>query len=443
MNDAAAAATADALNRDCDCASLDRAALARALDAQTGSEGLAALVAERWPHAFAAEPVFVAPTALERIADVVRAVEAAAARPDWQQRALAQAPAAARVASGTRGVFYGYDFHVAGERVGLIEVNTNAGGAMLAATLARAQRACCAPMHALLPTPERVAAFEQAIVDMFVAEWRAAGRSGRPATIAIVDDAPAGQFLYPEFVLFQRLFERHGLAAVIADAAALEWRDGRLRHAGRAIDLVYDRLTDFYLDDPAHAALRAAHDAGAVVLTPDPRAHALHADKRRLAWLGDAAWLHEIGVPDDARRVLAEHVPPTELVDAAHADALWARRRELFFKPAAGYGSRAAYRGDKLTRGTWAGIVGAGDYVAQQYVMPGERRVDGGADAAGRRALKFDVRAWAYDGAVQWVAARLYQGQTTNLRTPGGGFAPVCSVGQGDAASIGNDRSAR
>ena len=30
---------------------------------------------------------------------------------------------------------------------------------------------------------------------------------------------------------------------------------------------------------------------------------------------------------------------------------------------------------------------------------------------------------------VQWLAARLYQGQTTNFRTPGGGFAPVYSGG--------------
>ena len=41
--------------------------------------------------------------------------------------------------------------------------------------------------------------------------------------------------------------------------------------------------------------------------------------------------------------------------------------------------------------------------------------------------MKFDLRAYTYDGAVQWVAARLYQGQTTNFRTPGGGFAPVYS----------------
>jgi hypothetical protein len=41
--------------------------------------------------------------------------------------------------------------------------------------------------------------------------------------------------------------------------------------------------------------------------------------------------------------------------------------------------------------------------------------------------MKFDLRAYAYAGEVQWTAARLYQGQTTNFRTPGGGFAPVYS----------------
>lgn len=43
------------------------------------------------------------------------------------------------------------------------------------------------------------------------------------------------------------------------------------------------------------------------------------------------------------------------------------------------------------------------------------------------KAMKFDLRAYCYDGNAQWVAARLYQGQTTNFRTPGGGFAPVYS----------------
>ena len=49
------------------------------------------------------------------------------------------------------------------------------------------------------------------------------------------------------------------------------------------------------------------------------------------------------------------------------------------------------------------------------------------------QTMKADLRSYTYDGKVQLVAARLYQGQTTNLRTPGGGFAPVF-IGDGDLA---------
>src|SRR4029079_9554804 len=93
--------------------------------------------------------------------------------------------------------------------------------------------------------------------------------------------------------------------------------------------------------------------------------------------------------------------------------------------PTTGFGSRAAYRGDKLTRRAWADIL-AGDHVAQQLVLPGERAI--GPDAA-KDVLRFPLRSYAYGAAVQWTAARLYQGQTTNFRTPGGGFAPVYGAG--------------
>ena len=42
-----------------------------------------------------------------------------------------------------------------------------------------------------------------------------------------------------------------------------------------------------------------------------------------------------------------------------------------------------------------------------------------------RKMLKVDVRLYTYGGSQILAAARLYQGQTTNLRTPGGGFAPI------------------
>jgi hypothetical protein len=161
-----------------------------------------------------------------------------------------------------------------------------------------------------------------------------------------------------------------------------------------------------------------------VVLTPNPRSHALYADKRNLALLSDARRLQALGVSPAVQSLLLEAIPRTEVVDAADAERLWNARRGLFFKPTAGFGGRAAYRGDKITKRVWQDVL-AGDYVAQAIVAPGERIIDADEQA---QVLKFDLRNYVYDGAVQWVAARLYQGQTTNFRTPGGGFAPVYSI---------------
>lgn len=129
-------------------------------------------------------------------------------------------------------------------------------------------------------------------------------------------------------------------------------------------------------------------------------------------------------MPPATREILLAGIPRTEIVDPANAERLWRERKRLFFKPFAGFGSRAAYRGDKLTQRVWQEIL-AGDYVAQALVTPGERTIAEASGQAPAQVLKFDLRDYVYDGQVQWVAARLYQGQTTNFRTPGGGFAPV------------------
>ena len=429
------------LNSACFCFSLDREALARALDSELGQPGLAEMVRQRCPLLFAALPVFVAAPQLQRMAQVMQAVESVVALPTYREQVLGAAPAIARLGTpGPLGAFFGYDFHLSEGHLGLIEINTNAGGAMLNAVLARAQQACCAAVRSMVPTLASVVAFEQQIVAMFRREWRLAGltvgpklgstESTRPlASIAIVDVAPEDQYLYPEFLLFQQLFERHGLRAVIADPAALEWRNGALWHGDLVIDLVYNRLTDFYLEQPGNSALREAYLQHAVVLTPHPQAHALYADKRHLALFCDAARLQALGVPQATQRILQEHVPRTEVVDAADAQRLWDARRSLFFKPVAGFGSRGAYRGDKLTKRVWQDIL-AGDYVAQAIAPPGERVIDDPDPVAvetATKAMKYDLRAYTYHGAVQWVAARMYRGQATNFRTPGGGFAPVYS----------------
>lgn len=417
---------AERLNSDCRCVSLSRDQLR--LELEKTSPGFYAEVLEGRPHLFADSLVFVSESDVQAMAATVAAIERIVELPAFQAHVLAYAPEIARASQPTRGVFLGYDFHLGQSGPQLIEINTNAGGGMLNAVLERAQQRCCDDVALLLPgllggdTPEHL------FLAMFREEWRRGRGSAPLQTVAIVDDQPGQQYLYPEFVLFKRLFEQHGIAAVICDAAELVMRQGRLWHGETAIDLVYNRLTDFALEEPGHAVLREAYCSDAALLTPHPRAHALYADKRNLAALCDEDLLSAWGVDKATRNQLLGSIPRTEVVDAVRADEYWKQRRQLFFKPAAGYGSKAAYRGDKLTRRVFDEImagVSAAEYVAQALVPPSARKLEVAGAAV---ELKLDLRNYVYDGHVQLVAARLYQGQTTNFRTPGGGFAPVLEV---------------
>ncbi len=413
------------LNSSCYCITLKDDLLRESMTSALGSPAIAKLAEERCPYLFSARPVFISDEQTERMASVVRAVESVVALPAYRERILADAPAIARHdPGGAKSVFFGYDFHVRDNEVGLIEINTNAGGAMLNAVMAKAHRACCVDTAQAATAAISSKALEKDIVDMFFAEWRLSGRNRPLQTIAIADAVPEEQYLHPAFMLFKQLFERHNLRAVITDPSELQLRDGVLWHHDMAIDLVYNRLTDFMLELPASTALRAAYLEHAVVLTPHPQAHALYADKRNLAVLCDPEELDALGVARSTQDILLANIQHTEVVDATYADRIWSERRQLFFKPADGYGGRAAYRGDKITKRVWDDIL-AGSYVAQAIMVPGER-VIGSAENA--QALKFDIRTYAYDGMVQWTAARMYQGQTTNFRTPGGGFAPVYSL---------------
>ena len=410
----------ETLNSDCFCVSLDPTALRSALEADPVTRGGHKMIEERCPHLFAALPVFISREHVDAMAEVVKAVETVVALPAYRE-ALGWEPEIARFEPGARGVFMGYDFHIGAEGPRLIEINTNAGGAMLNAVLGRAQRACCPEIEHLVNGPIPASGLEQAFMDMFAAEWRSSSRDGLPARIAIVDDEPEQQFLYPEFLLFAQLFRRFGVDAVVRAPEELVFEGGRLRDALGPIDLVYNRLTDFSLAAPAHAAIRTAYLSGAAVVTPHPRAHALYADKRNLTLLTDADRLRSWGVDPSVQETLLHGVARTELVTGTDAERLWADRRKSFFKPALGYGSKAAYRGDKLTKRVWGEIM-AGDYVAQELVAPSERRI------ARESTMKLDVRNYVYAGKVQLLAARLYQGQTTNMRTAGGGFAPVLTT---------------
>jgi glutathione synthase/RimK-type ligase-like ATP-grasp enzyme len=407
-----------AFNAACFCIGVDLDALRGWLQDDLGWRGLNGRVVDTHPHLFSAAPVFVSREQVDEMCRIVAAIEAVTANPEYRARALRNAPSAAEYQPTVQGILQGYDFHLTTAGPKLIEVNTNAGGALLNIELIRAAHACCDEVARLVSGPND-ADLEQRVLQMFLDEWQHARGEMPLRRIAIVDEDPAGQYLYPEFLLFQRLFESHGIDTVITDPAHLTFRDGNVHDPAGPIDLIYNRLTDFYFESARNSVLREAYLAGAVI-TPHPREHALYANKRNLALLSDPAQLAAWDVDPEIVSTLQRGVPATEVVRADAAERLWRERGRLFFKPVSGFAGRGSYRGSKLTRRTFEQIL-QGSYVAQALVAPGLRLH--APDAA--QPLKFDVRLYAHRGDVLMIAARLYQGQTTNFRTEGGGFAPV------------------
>jgi hypothetical protein len=421
---------APALNASCQCIWLDRDRLRAQLHRELGDAG--ALIESR-PGLVSGSVVFVDPqdaAAMDRAIELIRRALSSGV---FQRRVEAHAPPIARVAGGAAGFILGFDFHLGGPEPQLIEINTNPGGLLVNLELARALTAACdcltAPLPSLAAGNVALEDVPRAIADAFRSEWNATRGDASLHTIVIADDDPAGQYLYPEFLLFQRLLERCGWRSLIAEAERLETSEDGLIADGTPVDLVYNRLTDFYLDEGRHSVLRQACSDGTAVIVPSPAQHARWADKRLLAWLRDDDLLQAAGLDADERSQLKRWIPPTEIVARDAAQDLWRRRKDLFFKPVDGYGSKAAYRGDKLTRATFEHIL-SHPYVAQAIAPTSVRRVPAdGSDAE----LRVDVRCYDHHGQTLLRAARLYRGQTTNFRTPGGGFAPVLTLPALDA----------
>jgi hypothetical protein len=293
----------------------------------------------------------------------------------------------------------GYDLHLGEDGPKLIEVNTNPGGLLL--NLAHAEVALSLlPELALARSGDlELKEISAEILAAFQAEWQ--GRAPINPTIAIIDKNPSEQYLWPEFQLYRQFFAQAGIQALIADPTELTIEGQALCCRGQKIDVVYNRLTDFSLREPENSVLAEAWRQGLALLVPDPPAHELYADKLNLIRLSQ-------------REEMRPYLPQTLPL----APELWAERRRFFFKPRDGFAGRGAYRGDKLSKGKWAEIL-SGDYVAQEYAPPPLCRL------ALLGEFKFDIRLYARKGRILIAAARLYNGQTTNFRTPYGGFAPV------------------
>lgn len=392
------------MNDEKSVTSIDLLALASTIRQQ--GEKFTHSISERHEHLFATNTVAITRTHYSNMQAVIAAVEEVVSLPAWNENL--------NTSRSAMGVFFGYDFHLNENGVHLIEINTNAGGAFLNALLLQSQQGVTLPGKSTA-----IDNLEQSFVTMFRNEWHLEHGDVPLKCIAIVDENPVEQYLYPEFILAKQLFEQAGIQAEIAAPDELSVRLDGVYLQDQKIDLIYNRLTNFSLDN--YPLLLEAYQNRQLVLTPSPQAYQRYADKRNLTRLTDAAFLRSINVREQTITVLQEGIPQTRLVSAEDADQWWAERKQWFFKPVSGYGAKGAYRGDKITRRVFEEVL-SGDYVAQRLAMPEECSVTLNGELA---MLKYDVRCYVYDGKIQLIAARMYQGQTTNFRTPGGGFSLV------------------
>jgi len=346
-------------------------------------------------------------TALRSMVRLVRLLDRLSRLPAYREALAAQVPEVARFDPGHAAVMMGYDFHLTPAGPRLIEVNTNAGG-MLPAWLAG---------HPGAPWPLRL---KKRLLATFAAEMRDQSRGAlpKPRRIAIIDEFPPRQFLYPEMEAFAALFREGRMVAEIVTPDELTASPQGVFLSGERIDLVYNRHCDFTLETPPLAGLKSAYLAGAVCLTPNPFVYALLADKRRLVQWRDAMLLAACGLTEAEQELLMTCVPECLLLEGADCERLWRERAEWVFKPVDRFGSRGVLVGEKMTRGRFEQLEPATTLV-QRLVPPSTTEVPG------YDLMKTDIRLYAYRDRILGVTARLYRGQVTNMRTPGGGFAAV------------------
>lgn len=317
--------------------------------------------------------------------------------PVYQEAVLAEAPGVAQHDPGNFGALMSYDFHLS---VGdpsvadlkLIEINTNAAFSLVLAELS--------DYLGLEPTDR----FRAEILRTFAEE---AGPISTHKQIRIVDDRPREQKLFIEFLLYDALFRSHGWNSEIQDSSQ-PLSPGTL---------VYNRDTDFYLAEARTRGLREGYLGGDVRLTPNPHEYALLADKQRLLdWNENlAAW---IDPSSSSALTLRRHLLRSVSVKSMGAEAAWADRKNLFFKPRASFGGKAVYRGKSISRRLFEELILQGDYIAQEFAPAPEMPING-------TLWKYDIRFYAYKDRIQMAGVRLFQGQVTNFQNPGGGFAPI------------------
>jgi len=303
---------------------------------------------------------------------------------------------------GCDSVLMGYDFHLGPEYPQLIEINNNAAGLYVEGSW--------------LPQPD-IDELDGDLADrldgMFDLAWK---------HMAIVDEQVTGQFMYPEMLAYAELFRQRGRGSVVVSPEDVEaGEDGFLYVGSEHVDAIYNRHTDFYLESQELMHIRAAYLSGKVALTPNPRSYGLLGDKRRMIDWWQPGLLESVGMAAEDIALIRGMVPEIHLLSDVNREEVWRDRNRWVFKPAARHGGKGVLLGKSMSRTRFDALEDA-ETVVQRHVPPGRLQV-------GDNEFKTDIRLYTHADRLIAVAARIYQGQVTNFRSPGSGFVPLAISG--------------
>lgn len=279
------------------------------------------------------------------------------------------------------------------------------------------------------------------VVGALLSAWREfSGGSGRKPRVAILDwgDVPTRT----EFELYASHFSVLGIDCVIDDPRACEYRDGRLRAGGAAVDLIYKRVLISELIETCgieHDVVRAVRDR-AVCMVDGFHCKVLH-KKASLAVLSDES---HTGMFDQAESTAIRECIPWTRVVRDETSTYRGREIELLrfmsesqnrlvLKPNDDYGGKGITLGWTVDAGTWNAAIGdalRAPYIVQEKVeIPSEPYpswVDGGVQITERM---FDTAPFVTHGSyMEGILTRLSTAKLLNVTAGGGSTVPTFVV---------------
>ncbi|MCB0394291.1 MAG: hypothetical protein KDD25_07015 [Bdellovibrionales bacterium] len=305
-----------------------------------------------------------------------------------------------------RAILNSFDFHLTSEGPKLIEVNTNAAFSSMGSLLQASKNV----------SPNFGHFFEEFANDI-KSELILFFKSNVEPKILIVDQNLENQFAAFEMFLFQDFFESLGWFCKVRDLQEVEFDGACLKDSeGNQFNFVYNRHTDFLFAQPESKHLKAAFDSKKICFSPNPFEYLLLAHKERLIQWNQRDLLEKYGLDESEIILLNQTIPRSFVLKKENSKDAWENRKKLFFKPLAMFGSKGVYRGESISKSKFETLL-EGEYLAQEYFPAPE--FDG---------FKYDLRVYTYQKSIRMMLVRLYQGQVTNMRTPGGGLGLIAKI---------------